>query len=35
MVFQLGFKGPHQNNMMRLVVCDFYGLLLHSSHFSA
>ena len=37
MVFQLDFKGPYHNIRMRLgnalVVCDLYGLYLHSGHF--
>ena len=38
MVFQLDFKGPYHNIRTRLgntlVVCDLYGLFLHSGHFS-
>ena len=34
MVFQFDFKGPYRNIRMRLVVCDLYGLFLHSGHFS-
>ena len=38
MVFQLYFKGPYHKTKMRLgntlVVSDFRGLFLHSSHFS-
>ena len=38
MVFQLNFKGPYHNIGLRLgnvlVVCDLYGLPLHSNHFS-
>ena len=38
MVFQLDFEGPYHNIRMRLgnvlVVCDLYGLYLHSGHFS-
>ena len=37
MVFQLDFEGPYHNTRMRLrnalVVCDLYGLNLHSGHF--
>ena len=38
MVFKSDFKGPYYNIRMRLgnalVVCDLYGLYLHSGHFS-
>ena len=38
MVFQLDFKGSYQNIRMHtgsaLVVCDLYGLYLHSGHFT-
>ena len=38
MVFQLDFKGLFHNIRMRLgnalVVCDLYGLFLHSGLFS-
>ena len=38
MVFELEFKGPYYNIKMclgnALVVCDMYGLYLHSDHFS-
>ena len=38
MAFQLDFKGPYYNIRIRpgnaLVVCDLYGLFLHSGHFS-
>ena len=37
MVFQLDFKGQYHNIRMRLgnalVVCDLYGIYLHSCHF--
>ena len=39
MVFQLGFKDPYSDIRMRFgnasVVCNLFGLFLHSSHFSA
>ena len=38
MIFQLAFKGPYHNIRMwpgnALVVCDLYGLHLHSGYFS-
>ena len=37
MVFELDFKGPYHNIRMRpgnALVCDLYGLYLHSGHFS-
>ena len=38
MVLKLDFKDPYYNIRMRLgnalVVCDLYGLYLHSGHFS-
>ena len=38
MMFQLDFKGPYHNIRMRpgnaLLLCDLYGLFLHSDHFS-
>ena len=39
MLFQLDFKGPYHNTRMHLgkalIVCDLYGLFLHSSHFQS
>ena len=38
MIFEVDFKGPYHSIRMRvgnaLVVCDLYGLFLHSGHFS-
>ena len=37
MLFQLDFKGPYHNVRMRfgnaLVVCNLYGLFMHSGYF--